>query len=134
VRLALGDPLKDVQAKLGPGVAIPVVPQTNLARYVYSGRGLEIVATDRVLAVVMTGPGAALVLQARGTGGATQEIKVGMSKEALDRVVATDPSYGPMVDPEKVYRFYPAYGLVLKVKDGVVTEVGFARAPAAGPM
>ncbi len=53
--VAIGDALADVQKRLGPGVVAPVVAGTNLVRVSYPERGIDLLATDQVIAIQLLG-------------------------------------------------------------------------------
>ena len=56
-QVTLSEPTGEVTDRLGGGQAVPVVPGTNLRRLSYPDQGIDLLVTDRVLAIRLRGPG-----------------------------------------------------------------------------
>lgn len=131
--LTLSDPLRRVTAALGEATPIPLVADTNLVQMDYPKYGVEVIATNIVLALRLSGPNApALVVRGVGLGTAGTSLHVGMTKAELEAAVKDDYEYTQIVDPDKSYRFYRSLGLAVLVHGGKVQEmmiVQVARQP-----
>lgn len=131
--VSIGDKLVDAQKALGPGVVSPVVAGTNLVRVAYTERGIELLATDVVLAVHCVSDGAPPVpLRAQGLSTAKTELKVGMTVDQLDAALgslAQSYDFRPIADPNVKYRFYSDLGLAIRVQKGRVVEIAMALVP-----
>lgn len=130
----IGQPVEEVVQMLGEGQRIEVVRRTNVHRRKYSERGVELVCTDRVLAVRLRGKNApSLVLRATGVGGAKREIHVGMALQDVEAVLAASATvYDTRLgtNTETRYRFYPQLGVGILVNDAnQVHEIIIARLP-----
>ena len=88
VMVTLSEPTGEVTGQLGDGPAVPVVPGSNLRRLIYPDRGIDLLVTDRVLAIRLRGPEAPpLPLRSTGLGTTATELRVGMTKQELDRIL-----------------------------------------------
>ena len=119
-QVTLSEPTGEVTDRLGGGQAVPVVPGTNLRRLSYPDQGIDLLVTDRVLAIRLRGPGApTLPLRSTGLGTTATELRVGMAKRELDQILKDlDYSFAGLDDPEVRYRFYPELGLAVQVRSG----------------
>jgi hypothetical protein len=133
--VAIGDKLVDTQKLLGPGTMVPVVAGTNLVRISYPNYGVELLATDQVLAIQMVAEVApALPLQSKALASSKRELKIGMTVEELDAALgelASSFDFRPLADPNIKYRFYSELGLAVRVKQGKVIEIALAMIPKA---
>ena len=130
-QVTLSEPTGEVTDRLGGGQAVPVVPGTNLRRLSYPDQGIDLLVTDRVLAIRLRGPGApTLPLRSTGLGTTATELRVGMAKRELDQLLKDlDYSFAGLDDPEVRYRFYPELGLAVQVRSGRVEELVVVRVP-----
>jgi len=130
-QVTLSEPMGEVTDRLGGGQAVPVVPGTNLRRLSYPDQGIDLLVTDRVLAIRLRGPGApTLPLRSTGLGTTATELRVGMAKRELDQLLKDlDYSFAGLDDPEVLYRFYPKLGLAVQVRSGRVEELVVVRVP-----
>jgi tetratricopeptide (TPR) repeat protein len=129
--VTLSEPLADVTARLAEGQAVPVIPDRSLLRLHYPAHGIEILATDRVVAVCLRGPKApALPVQVVGPGGTTTALHVGMAEQKLDRILRDEDYDLRQFDrPGVRYRFYPRLGLAVRVGKNQIEELVLARIP-----
>ncbi len=131
--VAIGDKLADVQKALGAGVVAPVVAGTNLVRVTYLDRGLELLATDTIVAIQLINDKApGLPLKAQGLSSGKRELKVGMTVDELDSALGDagqNFDFRPLTDPNVKYRFYSDIGLAVRVQKGHVTEIALAMIP-----
>ena len=133
--LSVGEPLSDVQKRLGAGEVVPTISGTNLVTVLYRAQGVRVLAGDRVLAVVAFDPVAPPVgIRSSGLGSKTEMLKVGMSREDLERIIPDTPDYGTFLDPEVNYRFYPQLGLAVRVQKGHVAELVVMQIPRTGSL
>ncbi len=131
--VAINDSLDAVTKALGPGTVVPVVAGTNLVRISYPDRGLDLLATDVVIAIQLVSDKAPGVpLRAQGVSSKSSEVKVGMTTDQLDAVLgelAANYDFRQLVDKDVNYRFYSEIGLAVRVKKGAVIEVALAMIP-----
>ena len=132
-QVTLSEPTGEVTDRLGGGQAVPVVPGTNLRRLSYPDQGIDLLVTDRVLAIRLRGPEApTLPLRSTGLGTTATELRVGMAKRELDQLLKDlDSTPGGLDDPEVQYQFYPKLGLAVQVqvRSGRVEELVVVRVP-----
>ncbi len=126
--IALGQPIKEVQAGLGTGVAFPAVADTNLMHISYPDRGIDLLANDKVLAIILTNDQHPIAVRQVGLGTKEGSLRVGMSKAEVDTVL---PFYDfvALIDPENNYRFYSDLGVVARLVHGKVTELILVQMP-----
>ena len=131
-QVTLSEPTGEVTDRLSGGQAVPVVPGTNLRRLSYPDQGIDLLVTDRVLAILLRGLGApTLPLRSTGLGTTATELRVGMAKRELDQLLKDlDYSFAGLDDPEVRYRFYPELGLAVQVQERAgVEELVVVRVP-----
>jgi Zn-dependent protease with chaperone function len=131
VLVALADPAREVADRLGRPEEVPVIAGTNLRRWRYPKHGLELLVTDQVLAICLTGPGAPpLPLRGEGLAARAKRLRVGLSKAELEDVLA-DQDYGfaELVMPDVYYRFYRDLGLAVRVEKGKLKELVVVQIP-----
>lgn len=133
--VALGEPIDDVASRLGPHRRDTVVAGTDIVRLHYPDRGLSVLGTEAVLAMVMESDATPVNLRAKGPGGDTAELRVGMPAEDLRErlgayVYETNYDYRSVADPDRRYRYYPELGLGFDLSRGSVGEIVVARIPA----
>lgn len=130
--VALGESLGEVRKRLGAiGVSSPLVKGTNLVQVDYFDRGIKLMATDQVLAIVLSGANAPpLSIREMGLGPAVAQLKVGMTNADLDRILGdADYDFRQLADPNQNYRFYSDLGIAVLVKNGSVVELVIAQLP-----
>jgi len=129
--IKLGDPLKAVTAKLGPAVHLPVIPGTAMARVRYAEAGIELVATDKVFAILLSGPNApAIPLQGAALGaGKIGELKIGMTTEEVDKLLGEDWLSCELTAVGLTYQFYREQGLAVRISRGKVIELVVVQIP-----
>ena len=128
--LTISDPLRRVTAALGEATPIPLVSDTNLVQMDYPQYGVNVIATNIVLALRLSGPSAPpLTVRGVGIGAAGTSLRVGMTKAQLDAAVKENYEFTQIVDPEKNYRFYRNLGLAVLVRGGQVQELMIVQVP-----
>lgn len=129
--IKLGDLLKDVTAKLGPAVCLPVIPGTAMARVRYAQAGIELLATDKVFAILLSGPNAPIIpLQGRATGaGKIGELKLGMTAEEVVNLLGEADTCCELTAVGLTYRFYREPGVAVRVSKGIVIELAIVQIP-----
>lgn len=128
----LGNSLADELAKLGEAEELPIAPRRGkLMRYRYNDLGIEILGLEDVIAVRLRGPNAPeLPLRGSGLSTTKKTIKIGMTKEDLETLLAgQDYDFRELDDPEKSYRFYRNLGLAVRLEGGKVVELVVAQIP-----
>jgi tetratricopeptide (TPR) repeat protein len=132
--LSLNDKLTSVLNLLGEGTKSPLVRNSNVHRRRYNESGLELVCSDRLIAIRMRSSNSPpLILTASGPGGIVSEIKVGMPISELERLLtdespAWDNRYG--TQRSIVYHYYPRLGFgVLVNDDDKISEIIIAQLP-----
>jgi tetratricopeptide (TPR) repeat protein len=129
--ITLSEPLGDVVARLGEGRKIPIVRGTKLVRVHYPDHGIEVLATDRILAICLRGPKAPeLPIQGSGLGASAQVLRVGMSQQELEQILKDQPGEQRQLDQaDSQYRFYPQVGLAVRLQQSKVEELVVAQIP-----
>lgn len=135
--LVIEQPLAEVRQLLGEGEAVPVVPNTSLIRWRYPSRGVDVLATERVLAICLYGSHApAVPLRETGLGGKTFALRPEMAEQDFSSLLKDQNFRTQKLDqPDVLYRFYPEVGLACRVSGGKVVELVIAqlsRRPLAG--
>lgn len=127
----LNQPLKEARRLLGPGREVPVVKNTKIVRVKYPARGIELIATENVLAICLSGPNApALSLRPVGVGTRPKAIKVGMSRKEVETLLGEQEYDFREIDREgQAYRFYPDLGVAIRIRQGVVEELAIVQIP-----
>jgi hypothetical protein len=110
---------------------MPVIRGTNLAQLDYPNQGIKVIATDEVLAIILSGDKApALRVREMGLGTKTVELKIGMTNAELDRLLGdTDYDFRQLVDPDLNYRFYSDLGIAVLSQGGKVTQLVISQVP-----
>jgi tetratricopeptide (TPR) repeat protein len=129
--VTLSAPMHEITAQLGEGQAVPMVRGGGLVRLHYPAQGIDLLCADRVLAISLRGSNAPpLSLHGIGPGGATQNLRLGMTQSELEQVLANEPQEVRQLDrPDVGYAFYPRLGLATLVQDGKVEELVIAQLP-----
>lgn len=131
--IALNEPVSAVTEEFGEGTKVPIIRRTNVHRRKYPERGLELVCSDRVLAIRLRDPKAPLTLKASGPGGSTAEVRVGMSFEDLEKRLGRDATaWDRRSGAFQSLNYHYFYGLgfgVLLDEDDKVTEIIVAQIP-----
>ena len=134
-QLALSDDLQDVLKKTGADASrhIPMFPSSKAKRYIDVSPGVDVVGAEQILAICLTDPKAPpLIVQGRGLGAAKTELHVGMPSEdlfSLLKTQQTDRSLRSIDDPAVQYRYFPALGLAVRMKEGRVAELVLCQIP-----
>jgi hypothetical protein len=133
INLALSEPLTDAAERLGERV--PVVSRTKLARVRYPDHGIEVLATDRILAIHLKGEKSPpLQLRDSGLGGGMKELKLNMSESDFNALLGDELFESrPLDDLKVLYQFYPRLGLAVRFKDKKVADLAVAQIPRARP-
>ena len=122
-------PAAGAAAKLGEET--PVAARTKLKRVRFAKHGIEVLATDTILAICLTTAKApAIPVQPVGGGPAVGELKVCMDDEKCAKILADEAfDFRNLDDPGVSYRFYSRLGLGVRVKDRKVVEIIVAQIP-----
>jgi Zn-dependent protease with chaperone function len=128
--VALADPIDRVQADLGKRAQIPVTEgDAALVRLPYPERGADIIGTDIVLAVSLSGA-TAPALQVRGAGlgsEAAGALRVGMAAADLKKVLGEERAHARILGVDRAYAIYPQVNLAAAFERERVVEIVLVR-------
>jgi tetratricopeptide (TPR) repeat protein len=131
--ISLSQPLKEIMPGLGQGIAIPLSPQSKIARWRFPGGAVELLGKDKILAIFLrTREAPPVVVKALGVGAKGRELRVGMAqKEALEvlKIRGGGRIERAIDDPDVRFQFYPELGLAVRYDDGRVAELALAQVP-----
>ena len=128
--MGLTDFVSNVQQLLGPGEKSTVVRRTNVQRVSYADRGLELIGTDRVMAILIKGPAAPPVpVQVAGLDGEKRQLRVGMTRTEIERALGNpdDITEREFLTPKIFYRYYTDLGVGIRIASGIVIEIVIAQ-------
>jgi hypothetical protein len=102
-----------------------------VVRLDYPNQGIEVIGTDEVLAIVLSGEKASPIrIREMGLGTKSIELKVGMTSADLDRLLGdSDYDFRQLVDPDLNYRFYSDLGIAVLSQGGKITELVISQVP-----
>jgi hypothetical protein len=129
----IGEPLQDAVRSLGRSVSAGAVPGSSVQRTHFPQYPLDVLSSDVVLAIILNGSSApGLHLRRVGIGGGADSLRVGMTVEQIEKVLANQPyRYEGLVDSWKPYRFYPGVGIALRLgPQETVDEIVVVRSTA----
>lgn len=128
--IGLGDLVTEATRLLGRTTPVPVVAGTNLVLLRYAAQGIDILANDRVLAIVLRGANAPFIpLRTQGLGGATYALRIGMSEAELTQTVGEFYDMKRLTSNDVYYRYYRELGVGVRVVDSQVAEIVVAQIP-----
>jgi hypothetical protein len=115
--LRLGESFPDAKRRIGQGQPVGSIAETNTLRTRYPQYGLDIVASDVIIAIILNAKGAPeLHIREVGTGSGKTSIRYGMTTDELEKVLADQPyRYEGLLDSWVPYRFYPGIGIAVRV-------------------
>lgn len=131
VSVTLNEPMADVRKLLGAGKEVPIVKNTKLVRVKYPERGIDLIGTENVLAICLSGSKAPeLPVRAVGVGSPTHKLKVGMTRDDVEKLLGDEEyDFREIDQPGHTYRFYPDLGLALRIQNGKVEELAIVQIP-----
>jgi tetratricopeptide (TPR) repeat protein len=111
------EPFQDAVRSLGRSVFAGAVPGSGVQRTHFPQYPLDVLSSDVVLAIILNGSSApGLHLRRVGIGGGADSLRVGMTVEQVEKVLADQPyRYEGLVDSWKPYRFYLGVGIALRL-------------------
>jgi tetratricopeptide (TPR) repeat protein len=130
--IVLGQPLSELKAALGPGEVLSTVAGSDIRRLRYAAYGVDVLVDTKVLAIILESPKApAVFVRRQGMGSEAAPLRVGMTAEQVDKVLADqDSTMENLVDPWIAYRFYPMLGVAVRVgAQRTVEELVLVRIP-----
>lgn len=128
--IGLGEPVAEVTKRLGKATRIPAVAGTNLVVLSYGAMGLDILANDQVLAIVLRGPNApAIPLRSQGLGGTSQMLRIGMPVAEFEQIAGEYYDMKRLTSDDVYYRYYRDLGIGVRVVDSRVAEIVVAQIP-----
>jgi len=129
-KLNLGQQLSAATKILGPATPTAAVPGTSMVRVRYEKEGIELLATDEILAIVLSGPNApAIPLTGKIVGtGKVGELKVGLTTKEVEELLGEDYQPTELTAAEVYYRFYREQGVAVRVSKGKVVELVVVQA------
>jgi len=115
--LRLGEPFQAARGRIGQGQVVGTVPGTTMQRVRYADYAMDVIASDVVIAIVLTGKQSPeLQLKEIGPASRAKSIRYGMTTEDLESVLADQPyRYEGLLDTWVPYRFYPGVGIAARV-------------------
>ena len=126
----LGELVREVQALLGRGEVSPAIPNTNLILIQFPTEGIELIANDTVLAIILTTPQHPVPVREEGLGTTPTDLRVGMQMSDIVKVLGSyDVNW--LLDPNKPFWFYADVGLAILAAQDHVTQIVLVRAPRA---
>ncbi|MFL6388742.1 MAG: M48 family metalloprotease [Terriglobales bacterium] len=131
-QVALGESLTDARRQLGAaGSSRPLVRGTNLVQLDYPDKGIKVMASDEVLAIILSGTNAPpLAVREMGLGAKAAELKIGMTNTDLDHLMGdSDYDFRQLADPDLNYRFYSDLGVAVLTNNGKVIELVIGQLP-----
>lgn len=134
--VTLNQSVGELAKSIGEGQRQAVVKGTTIHRRRYADLGLDLLCTDKVLAIRLQGAKAPpLVLKAAGLSQETRELRPGMNAAELDELLGGDatqcvPRYG--TSSAIIYNFYYRLGFGVRLTDEKkVMEIIVAQIPEA---
>jgi hypothetical protein len=133
IEVQLDEDTEDVVRRLGKGKQATVVPGTTLKRLRYDAHHVELLVTDRVVAIRLPDPESPPVpLRGSGLGApAAAALRVGMPSDEVVRLLGSDVDFGEMAAADVYYRYYRDAGVAVRLSKGKVAELVVAPAPHA---
>ena len=135
LKVTLGEPIEDVLERLGPAKETRILGP-GLKRLVFEKYALELIATDQVVAIVLTSPKApVLALRSQGPGSKVAfELKVGLSYLDVRKKMPDGENYvsRELLVPEVNYHYYRQFGIAIRYDDhprGSIKELILVRIP-----
>ena len=115
--LRLGELFRDARGRIGQGQLVGTVPGTTMQRVRYADYAMDVIASDVVIAIVLTGKQSPeLQLKEIGPASHGRSIRYGMTTEDLEAALADQPyRYEGLLDTWVPYRFYPGVGIAARV-------------------
>jgi hypothetical protein len=131
VSVTLNEPLANARKLLGPGREVPIVKNTKLVRVKYTEQGIDLIGTENVLAICLSGPKAPeLPLRPIGISTQVQKLKVGMTRDEVEKLLGDEEyDFREIDQPGHTYRFYADLGLALRIRQGKVEELAIVQIP-----
>ena len=126
--IALSESITEIEQLLGAAeVVIPVVQGTNVRQVQYPERGISILASNVINAIVLSGEAAPkIIVRSSGLGSETHEIHIGMSREEFESIVGDDRPMQGIASAKELFYVYSEIGLAVRFRDGVVEELAIA--------
>jgi hypothetical protein len=128
--LRIGESFQDALDGLGPSASGGSVSDGHVQRTRFSRYSVETLSTDVVLAILLEDKAAPEVhLREAGAGTASGAIRVGMTIEDAEKILANQPyRYEGLSDSWTPYRFYPGVGIALRAgPEKTVEEIVIVR-------
>jgi tetratricopeptide (TPR) repeat protein len=132
--VSLAEDIEPVLKRLGKHT-VAELADAALKRYRFEEHGIEVLASDRVIAIVLSLPTSpALKVRPRGIPGKEVEIRVGMTgKELLEKMPgAMDFVFRELTFPREEYYYYRHLGLAVnfdRFPGGKITELILVQIP-----
>jgi hypothetical protein len=129
--VTLNEPLADARKLLGAGQEVQIVKNTKLVRVKYPERGIDLLGTENVLAILLSGPKAPeLPVRPTGVGTQTVKLKIGMTTSEIEKLLGDEEyDFREIDQPGHSYRFYADIGLALRLRQGKVEELAIVQIP-----
>jgi len=135
VKVMLSDQIADVIKRLGD-VKITNVFGSAMKRYGFEKYGIELLATDEVIAIILSSPNSpGIKLQARGVGGEEAiELKRGVEQSLIKQKMPGFDTYvsRELLVPDVYYHYYRQLGIAIRYDKhpyGKISELLLVRVP-----
>jgi tetratricopeptide (TPR) repeat protein len=132
--VTLGEDIEDVEAvleKLDKGLKSTAVQGTSLIRIRYEKLGIELLASDYVVAIMLFGPNApSIPLEGKGTGtGKVGELKIGMATAEVEELLGDVYEPCEIASTGVFYHFYRDQGVAVRKEKGKVVGLVVVKIP-----
>jgi Zn-dependent protease with chaperone function len=129
VTLTLSEPITEAATRLGEKA--PLFSRSRLSRIRYPDHGIEVLATDSILAIHLVGDKApAIPVHEGGLGAKAQLVRLNMPEKEFAEIVGAEPfDVRPLEDPKILYRFYPYLGLAVRIVNDRVVDLVVTQIP-----
>jgi len=135
LKVTLGEPIEDVLERFGPAKEMMILGP-GLRRLVFEKYAVEVMATDQVVAIVLTSPKApALALRSQGPASKVAfELKIGLSYLDILKKMPGGEMYvsRELLLPDVYYHYYQHLGIAIRYDDhprGGIKELILVRIP-----
>jgi hypothetical protein len=133
VSIGLQDSVSRLEDALGEGRQDVIVKRSNIRRLQYPELQMEVLCANHIVAIRLRGPNAPpMVLEASGPGGASHELRPGMTLGQLNEMLGGDADQWDQrhgTNATIVYRFYTRLGFGVRLDGDTITEIIVAQIP-----
>jgi hypothetical protein len=131
--VGVGDPADAVHSRVKPDRVVHALAGSNLRRLAFDRHDVELLVSDEVLLILLTGARAPALQFTAGTSGG---LRHGQTRVEVARLLAGAPTVRLRPAGAALFEFVPAWGIAMRFTsadaDGLVSEVvigGTAKTP-----